>query len=207
MENYRISFIAQTNNETEDAAEALKKLEHHAEYLLDLDNWPCITSVSGLRVENETDLPRMLYDFAHRLGVPDQHIVGLIADSTGMAPVAANVLVASFSAEENPAPQDTGMKTKDIWIVQARCGSDLLDPVIKFTEKDAEAAADEIMQPVLEEAYGASVGDPDASEDEEMTFEALAKWAEEKGDGDSRYYWDGYGDATEVRVTKETIYV
>lgn len=34
-----------------DAFPRLKKLEHHAEYLLDLENWPEIESVYGCKVQ------------------------------------------------------------------------------------------------------------------------------------------------------------
>lgn len=39
----------------ETAAENLKKLEHHAEYLLDLDSHPEITSVYGVTVNPVDD--------------------------------------------------------------------------------------------------------------------------------------------------------
>lgn len=34
-----------------DAFQELKKVEHHAEYLLDLDHWPEIKSVYGCKVK------------------------------------------------------------------------------------------------------------------------------------------------------------
>lgn len=37
----------------ENGMEEIKKLEHHAEYLLDLDNYPEIESVYGVKVEEE----------------------------------------------------------------------------------------------------------------------------------------------------------
>lgn len=39
----------------DNAIDELKKVEHHAEYLLDLDRWPEIISVSGVKLQEVCD--------------------------------------------------------------------------------------------------------------------------------------------------------
>lgn len=48
LSNIKLSMSLQTNN---DSIEQFKKLEHHIDYLLDLDNWPEIESVYDVVVE------------------------------------------------------------------------------------------------------------------------------------------------------------
>ena len=49
---YRVSFNLTADANAEDS---LKNLEHHAERLLDLDSWPEIKTVYGLKVEEKTN--------------------------------------------------------------------------------------------------------------------------------------------------------
>lgn len=49
-----VKFTA-TFEVSDNALDALKKVEHHAEYLLDLDRWPEIISVSDVNVQEVCD--------------------------------------------------------------------------------------------------------------------------------------------------------
>lgn len=84
-------FIADDN-----AMENLKTLEHHAENLLDLDNWTEINTVYGVKVEKlrvaenidwDVDEPEDIEQLPKRIvipeGVSDEDIGDFISDLTG----------------------------------------------------------------------------------------------------------------------------
>ena len=83
-----------------------------------------------------------------------------------------------------------------IYILSHRYGTDMSAPAVFRTEEEANAEADRIMEEVLRDAYEWDEGDSS-----DMTFEDLVKWADDSGNGDARYFWNGYDDATEVMVT------
>lgn len=90
-----------------------------------------------------------------------------------------------------------------IYILSYRCGVDMFEPEVFHTEKEANDAADKIMEEVLRDAYDwEDDGDNDASD---MTFEELVKWAEDSGYGDERFFWTGYDDATALMVTEKEV--
>ena len=89
METYKISFTVDVDNETlptttgvrsEGAYEALKKLEHHAEYLIDLDNWPCIKTVSDFKVVTEANKLENLVRIAKKLHADDNDTINLLKE-------------------------------------------------------------------------------------------------------------------------------
>lgn len=47
MAKYLVSFEVEAD---EKSLEELRKLEHHAEYLLDLDSWPEVKNISGVKI-------------------------------------------------------------------------------------------------------------------------------------------------------------
>lgn len=71
MEQIKLEMILDVD--TKENAEALKKLEHHAECLLDLDSYPEIKSVHGVKVirkADETDFIVSREEFKVREDVP-----------------------------------------------------------------------------------------------------------------------------------------
>lgn len=91
METYRISFIVDVDNETlptstgtrpAEAYDALKELEHHAEYLLDLDNWPCIKSVYGFNVATYENKLESVIRIADKLHANDMTTICTLMEET-----------------------------------------------------------------------------------------------------------------------------
>ncbi len=87
-----------------------------------------------------------------------------------------------------------------IYILSQRYGSDMSDPVVFLDENEANQTADDIMKEVIQDAYTSHTGKHAPSD-----IKKLEKWAEDNGYGDSRYFWDGDDDATELRVTTHEI--
>ena len=87
-----------------------------------------------------------------------------------------------------------------IYILSQRYGSDMSDPVVYLDEQKANQEADAIMQEVIQDSYADHTGD-----DTQLSLKELEQWAEDNGYGDSRYFWDGSDDATEIKVTKHEI--
>ena len=87
-----------------------------------------------------------------------------------------------------------------IYIVSYRCGTEMAEPEVFHTEKEANDAADKIMEEVMRETYSWEEGDAS-----DMTFEDLVKWAEDSGYGDDRFFWTGDDDATELMVTEREV--
>lgn len=87
-----------------------------------------------------------------------------------------------------------------IYILSQRYGSDMSDPAVYLDEQKANQDADAIMQEVIQDSYANHTGD-----DTQLSLKELEQWAEDNGYGDSRYFWDGSDDATEIKVTKHEI--
>lgn len=90
--------------------------------------------------------------------------------------------------------------SQKIYILSQRCGTEMNDPVVYPTEKEANQEADSIMKEVLQDAYTEHTG-----KSTKLSLKKLEKWAEDNGYGDSRYFWDGDNEAVEVRVTEHEI--
>ena len=87
-----------------------------------------------------------------------------------------------------------------IYILSHRFGTEMYKPIVFKTEEEANEAADNIMEDILSEAYHWA-----EDSDADMTFGELVKWAEDSGSGDSRYFWDGDNDATEIMITEAEV--
>ena len=87
-----------------------------------------------------------------------------------------------------------------IYILSHRFGTKMYKPLVFKTEEEANEAADNIMEDILREAYHWA-----EDSDADMTFGELVKWAEASGSGDSRYFWDGDNDATEIMITEAEV--
>lgn len=87
-----------------------------------------------------------------------------------------------------------------IYILSYRCGVEMFEPEVFHTEKEANDAADKIMEEVLRNAYEGHVGSA-----KKKTFKYLVKWADDSGYGGDRFFWTGYDDATELMVTEREV--
>ena len=88
-----------------------------------------------------------------------------------------------------------------IYILSHRFGTEMYKPLVFKTEEEANEAADNIMEDILREAYNWN----EDSDADNMTFGELVKWAEDSGNGDARYFWDGGNDATDIMITKAEV--
>lgn len=95
----------------------------------------------------------------------------------------------------------------DIWILCSRTGTDMHEPTVHQTEKEANNAADQIIKEVLLDAYYDYADDTDEfiRKKKDPSLDYLVQWAQKRGYGDSRYFWDGANDAVEIQITKATI--
>lgn len=90
---------------------------------------------------------------------------------------------------------------KEIYIVTMRCGTELEEPEVFPTKKEADKYATEYVLDFARDSYTYDTGgSPNARKS------TIEKWAEENGYEYSDYYfWDGGDDAAEANVTKREI--
>ena len=90
---------------------------------------------------------------------------------------------------------------KTIYVVSYRYGTQLCEPTVHPTEKEADKVARECVLEAAKEAYV-----DDTGESGNVRTSTIQRWADENGyDLSDYYFWDGGYDATEVNVTKHEI--
>ena len=90
-------------------------------------------------------------------------------------------------------------RKRKVYVLSSRYGTELNEPELLPTKRKAQQAQNAIMYEVLIEAYRNEGGTG------RMSLKKLNEWAEKKGYGGYGYFWNGYDDATEVRIDAFTI--
>ena len=86
-------------------------------------------------------------------------------------------------------------KSKKIYIVSMRYGTELIEPSIFRTRKEAEKFASDFIYDAARDEYDGNSDNP--------TKKTLRNWAERNGyELSDYYYWDGCSDASEALISE-----